>query len=97
MAIQILIDGRPLPPERAIREGLPSDTALACPHCNGRHVEARMARTVERFQGEFKEMVPRLQDRSCLDCGARWQTTLPPAFQAAVNPYPGFSPFIVIR
>jgi hypothetical protein len=80
------IGGKPLDPQQAIRSQMPLDPLLVCPACNGTDVEAHRALTVERFgmQGaritslEDRSMVPKLQDRACLDCGYRWAAVLPP-------------------
>lgn len=87
MTLHIFINGQRLDPARAVRDARPLDTMLVCPACNGGHVDARDAKTVEQIVGdsrliisslEHKQFVPRLQDRRCLDCGHRWQCVLPP-------------------
>jgi DNA-directed RNA polymerase subunit RPC12/RpoP len=77
--LMIRVNGQLLSPDRAIREGLPADTPLACPECESRDVAAKPALTMEQLGGESKAFTPRLQDRRCLRCGHRWQTVLPPA------------------
>lgn len=80
--LTIMINGRPLDPKRAARELRPLDSFLICPACNGGHVQAKDALTIEQFgKGsdiEHADLVPRLQDRNCLDCGLRWSSVLPP-------------------
>jgi transposase-like protein len=76
--LQIMVNGRPLSPERAIREQLPLDTMLVCPNCESSHVVAGVARAGIRFDGEKNATVPRQQDRRCLACNHRWMAVLPP-------------------
>jgi hypothetical protein len=78
MALLILIDGKPFPPERALREQLPLDTLLVCPECGSHDVEAREPKTTIRLGGEAQNFIPRQQDRYCLACNHRWVTVLPP-------------------
>lgn len=78
MTFLICINGKPFPPERALRERMPLDTAFKCPNCNGGPVSARPARTTVRLPGEAQHFVPRMQDRECDDCGHEWQCVLPP-------------------
>jgi len=75
---EIMVNGRPLSPERAIREQLPLDTMLVCPNCESSHVVAGPARAGQRFGGESNATVPRQQDRRCLRCDHRWTAVLPP-------------------
>jgi DNA-directed RNA polymerase subunit RPC12/RpoP len=82
MPIEIIIDGRPLPPEKAVGRLLPVDTPLACPACNSQRVGAGRPRTGIRLDGEAQHFIPRQQDRWCEDCGHRWMTVLPPAIIA---------------
>jgi transposase-like protein len=76
--LEIIVNGRALSPERAIREQMPLDTMLACPNCESSHVVAGVARPGQRFGGESNATVPRQQDRRCLACNHRWMAVLPP-------------------
>lgn len=82
MAIQILIHGKPLDPEQAVRHGLPLDTMLVCPSCESRMVEAYHPLTGMTLPGELQRFVPRQQDRRCLHCGHTWMSVLPPLADA---------------
>lgn len=89
--LTILVGGRPLDPKRAASALLPLDTLLVCPYCNGQHVEAKTALTTTQFGPrsdlELKGLVPRMQDRRCLDCGEAWQSVLPPSLYHESNPF----------
>jgi hypothetical protein len=80
MSHEIRIGGQLLDPKQAANNLLPLDTLLACPApgCGSTHVCAGEARTVARIGMEYKDGIPRQQDRRCLACGHRWSATLPP-------------------
>lgn len=78
MTFIILIDGKPFPPDRALRERMPLDTSFRCPSCDGGPVSARAAKTTVRLPGEAQRFVPRMQDRKCESCKHEWQCVLPP-------------------
>lgn len=80
MPITILVNGRPLSPQEAVRNQLPLDTILRCPACNSNEVMAKQALTTTRLDGETRDTVPRQQDRWCLNCGHRWAAVLVPEF-----------------
>lgn len=89
MSHHIFIHGRRLDPREAAQQLMPSDTLLVCPHCSSRMVQTVEPKLTTRFEDEARVMVPRMQDRWCLDCGHRWATVLPPELQAQVNPFTG--------
>ena len=83
MAIQILIHGKPLDPRTAAKEFLPLDLFYSCPQCGSAHVLAKPPRTIDDLSkevgvGQYKEWIPRQQDRWCLDCQHRWTAVLAP-------------------
>lgn len=87
MPLQILVHGRPLDPAKAPGSFFPLDWFKVCPDCGSGHVRAGPPRTIDDLGAEFgakqyHEMIPRKQDRWCLDCGARWTAILAPEFLA---------------
>ncbi len=78
MSILILTDTKPITADRV--EHLPCDTELVCPQCGSRRLEATAPKEVWKNGA-------RQQDRSCLPCGHRWVTVLPPKFQAELVPF----------
>lgn len=78
MSHEIRIGGKLLDPKKATANLLPLDTDLVCPECGSTHVCAGEARTVARIGMEYKDGIPRMQDRRCLSCNHRWPCVLPP-------------------
>jgi hypothetical protein len=80
--LAIIVNGKRLDPKEAAAQARPLDTALICPHCLGGNVGVQTTQLPHRFKLdghlEHGALVPRVQDRYCLDCGNQWATILPP-------------------
>jgi DNA-directed RNA polymerase subunit RPC12/RpoP len=74
----ILVNGKPLDPQKAAGAFLPLDLFYVCPDCGSKHVLAKDAKTIEDLGGQHKLWIPRQQDRWCQECGHRWTATLAP-------------------
>jgi hypothetical protein len=79
MPHQIRVNGMVLDPKRAAAALLPMDTPLTCPRCNSHQVGANEPRNVAVNSGECVALVPREQDRFCLECRHQWTSILSPA------------------
>lgn len=78
----ILINGKPLDPQKAAGAFLPLDMFYVCPDCGSKHVLAKEARAIDDLGGQHKLWIPRLQDRWCQECGHKWTATLAPEILA---------------
>jgi hypothetical protein len=78
MPHQILVNGVKLDPAACAKALLPMDTPLRCPECNSFQVGANEPRLSMVYDGEATTLVPRHQDRFCLECRHQWTVTIPP-------------------